>query len=520
MNRSALAVAETGLPQHDEDLRVLLVEDSPVDTILVEAMLAEAHGMAFGCKRASTLAQARSALAESTPTCVMVDLGLPDSDGLATLDRMLEAAPDVAIVVLTGLDDERVGQAAIVRGAQDYLVKGKIDAELLSRSLDYAIARKRSSLTLRESETRYRALVETAPDAIVVHSAGTIAYVNPTWVRLAGGTQAEEFIGRSMRDFLSPTETASASLGADTRRVQAPLMRLDRTTVEVEVVSTMVTWRGRPALQTILRDLSAQRQAEWALRESEARYRMLNAELDKRVRERTAELEQANMELEAFAYSVSHDLRAPLRSIDGFSQALLEDCADQLDTGGQDSLRRIRAAAQRMAQLIDDLLKLSRLTRADLHVTQVDLSELAASVSQELRASEPRRQSTIRIADGLVASGDPVLLRTVLENLLGNAWKFSAPKPATLIEVGSASIAGETAYYVRDNGVGFNLAYADKLFGPFQRLHSQSEFPGTGIGLASVRRIVRRHGGRIWAEAQPGQGATLWFSLGTSSEED
>jgi PAS domain S-box-containing protein len=237
-------------------------------------------------------------------------------------------------------------------------------------------------------------------------------------------------------------------------------------------------------------------------------------ELEARVAERTARLEEINAELEAFSYSVSHDLRAPLRSIDGFSQALLEDCASGLDALGQDYLRRIREAAQRMGELIDALLLLARVTRAELHRQTVDLSALAQAIAAELRQREPGRAVTFAIAEGLQASGDPRLLRIALENLLGNAWKFTATHAQARIEVGVLPQAdGGPVYFVRDDGVGFDMAYADKLFGAFQRLHRAREFAGAGIGLATVRRIIQRHGGRIWAEAAVERGATFYFTL-------
>ena len=243
------------------------------------------------------------------------------------------------------------------------------------------------------------------------------------------------------------------------------------------------------------------------------------AELEQRVAERTAELAAVNKELEAFAYSVSHDLRAPLRSMDGFSQALLEDYGDVLDETGRDYLRRVRNASQRMGQLIDDLLTLSRVTRREMHFTRVDLTALARSVARELREMEPERKVEVVIQDGLLARGDPRLMTIVLENLLNNAWKFTGKREEARIEFGSTLVDGGEAYYVRDNGAGFDMAYADKLFGAFQRLHRATEFPGTGVGLATVQRIIHRHGGRVWAEGAVGQGATFYFTLPSVSKE-
>jgi PAS domain S-box-containing protein len=244
-----------------------------------------------------------------------------------------------------------------------------------------------------------------------------------------------------------------------------------------------------------------------------AQLRAHAAELEARVADRTAELEEANRELEAFTYSVSHDLRAPLRSLDGFSLAVLEDCRDRLDDRSADYLRRIRNASQRMGQLIDDMLRLSRLGRAPLQREPVDLSGLAAAVCRELAQAHPGRAVEAIVAPGVTGRGDPRLLRIVLENLLGNAWKFTARHPAARIEFGAREEDGRTACFVRDDGAGFDMAYADRLFAPFQRLHSASAFEGTGVGLATVQRIVRRHGGRCWAEGAVEAGATFWFTL-------
>jgi PAS domain S-box-containing protein len=245
----------------------------------------------------------------------------------------------------------------------------------------------------------------------------------------------------------------------------------------------------------------------------EAEIIRLNQELEQRVRQRTAQLESANTELEAFAYSVSHDLRAPLRGIDGWSLALMEDYHDQLDAQARQYLEFVRTEAQRMGQLIDDMLQLSRVTRSDMQSGRVDLSALAQTVTTRLRAEQPGRQVELVIQPGLVATGDSRLIEIVLTNLFSNAWKFTGRRPTARIEFGRTEVEGRQAFFVHDNGVGFDMTFAQKLFGAFQRMHKLSEYPGTGIGLATVQRIVHRHGGRVWAEAQVDQGATFYFTL-------
>jgi len=257
-------------------------------------------------------------------------------------------------------------------------------------------------------------------------------------------------------------------------------------------------------------DISERKKAEQAIRESQ---QLLNAELEQRVRDRTAQLEASNRELEAFAYSVSHDLRAPLRRIDGWSLALLEDYGDRFDDRAHQYVERIRAEAQRLGALIDDLLQLSRVTRMEMQHDQVDLTSLACGVAARLRDVYPGRKIEFVIQPELGALGDGRLLEIALTNLLGNAAKFTGPRPQARIEFGRTEHQGEPVFYVRDNGVGFDMAYAGTLFGAFQRLHKPSQFPGTGIGLATVQRVIRRHGGTVWAEAQPDSGATFYFNL-------
>jgi signal transduction histidine kinase len=266
--------------------------------------------------------------------------------------------------------------------------------------------------------------------------------------------------------------------------------------------------RGLVQIRTAALELEIQER-----RHAEAEVRELNQTLELRVEERTAQLSAVNRELDAFAYSVSHDLRAPLRAIDGFSQALQEDCGAQLDGTARDYLQRVRKGCTRMGHLIEDLLQLSRLTRRELERREVDLSSLANEAAGELRAGAPQRVAIFTIAPGLRASGDQTLLRAVLDNLLGNAFKFTALRPEAHIEFGSLHQDGQPVFFVRDNGAGFDMQYADKLFGTFQRLHGTEAFEGTGIGLATVQRIITRHGGRIWAEAAVDQGATFYFTL-------
>ena len=255
------------------------------------------------------------------------------------------------------------------------------------------------------------------------------------------------------------------------------------------------------------------RDAVAALIESRNEVRRVNAELERRVTERTRQLEAANRELEAFAYAVSHDLRAPLRSMSGFSQILRENAPAGLDEKSQHYLQRIHDASLRMSSLIDDLLKLSRIGRSELTARPISLSQIAGEAAAAIRERHPTREVQLEITPGMVVSADPRLLRIALENLLSNAWKYTSHSPQANVSVGTQAGDSGPVYFVRDNGVGFDMKYADKLFVPFQRLHPEAEFPGSGIGLVTVQRIVARHGGRIWADAKPDEGATFYFTI-------
>jgi PAS domain S-box-containing protein len=335
---------------------------------------------------------------------------------------------------------------------------------------------------------------------------------NDAWLRLIG-LPRDRVVGRSIDElglWIDPAVRDGIYRRLRARepvRGEEVLMRLPSGAKVIGLMSAeRIELDGEPYSLWSFQDITARKRAE----EEVLR---LNAELERRVADRTAQLAAANTELEAFCYSVSHDLRAPLRAIDGFSQALLEDCLDRLDPDGQDCLKRVRAASQRMGELIDDLLTLSRVTRAEMRRSHVDLSSLAAKIVAQLRQLHPDRQVQFVLSPGLAADGDPNLLAVVLDNLLGNAWKYTSRRPHARIEF--AATAGEdgTTYFVRDDGAGFDPIYVGKLFQPFQRLHPPEEFDGHGIGLATVQRIVHRHGGRVWAEGAVGKGMSVYFTL-------
>ena len=375
----------------------------------------------------------------------------------------------------------------------------------------------------RRSEQRFRnSMRYSAIGKALLDARGNIVEINPSFATIVGRS-AGELAGQSLSGLLDnigsePLRTAQMNPVLDEQggvvRTTRTLRRRDGEMRHVQLTFAPVPNDPGSDIARLVQvdDVTERLRAETAVQ-------ALNRTLEARVAARTRELSEANRELESFAYSVSHDLRAPLRAIEGFSRILGERHASSLDATGQDYLERVRKATARMAELIDALLKLSRIGRSGLNLVDVDLSALAEEVGAGLADAEPQRTVELRVQPGMHVRGDRALLLTLLDNLMGNAWKFTGNTPSPLVEVGMETGAGSLpAYFVRDNGAGFDAGYADKLFRPFQRLHSQDEFPGHGIGLASVKRIIERHGGQIGATGSTGGGAKFWFRLGEPIE--
>lgn len=354
--------------------------------------------------------------------------------------------------------------------------------------------------TLTTADKAYRVLVEAMGEgALTLAADGTVLYANPQMGRILGATTTA-VTGTRFDHWATPEAAAFVTKALHDQRpvrVECDLVRVDATRIPVLLSASPIRQALPVRLGLVVTDQTATREARGLL--------------EQRVAERTRELRGANEEMEAFTYSVSHDLRSPLRTIDAFTESVLERASR--GEAAEDDVARVRAATQRMRDLIDDILTLSRIGRASLHCVDVDITTRALEMLGALQAREPARDATFRVRPGLHANADAVLLDTALANLIENAWKYTSRRKGATIEVGRERTLRGDAFFVRDNGAGFDPTFAGKLFQPFQRLHSAAEFPGTGVGLASVKRVIARHGGEVWAEGAVDQGATFYFTI-------
>jgi PAS domain S-box-containing protein len=425
--------------------------------------------------------------------------------------------PDLAIVVTvantvdTILAPWRRNAVFIGSGVAGALV---VLLALLWLTLRQIERRSADARRLLEAEEQYRTLVEHAPIGIAQHANGIVEYANPEFARIYGAVAPGELLGRQVIELVHPDDRerlrARLARANEADVSGAPFVfcirRNDGTEVLVESHAVSTLQGDRWVEQVLVRDVTEARRAAEQVRQ-------LNETLEEKVRTRTAELEAANEELESFSYSVSHDLQAPLRAIAGYSGIVRTEHAALVPGEARALIGRIEAAAKRMSELIEDLLSLARVSRQEIRKTRVDLSRLAREIGGDLAEAHPGRAVDLRITPGLHAYADPLLLRIVLQNLLANAWKYTSKRAQARVEFGVEMRDGERVYYVRDNGAGFDMQHSAGLFKPFQRLHTDREYEGTGIGLATVERIIRRHSGRIWADAAPDGGATFSFVL-------
>lgn len=521
--RSALALAESdarpqaqepAVPGAADAAHILVVEDNPD----MNAFLADALGRHYWITRAYDGREGLQKALAHPPDLILSDVMMPGMSG----DRMVEALrrhpqlDDVPVVMLTAKADEELRIRLLRQQVQDYLPKPFSVDEVLARVGGLLAERQRNRSRLRRSEERFRATFEQAAVGIAhVAPDGSWLRVNRTLCEIVGYSH-EELLERRFQDITHPDDVA-----ADLAQVQRLLAGEDS---HYSIEKRYLHKDGRPiwvrVTVALVRDETGQ--PEYFIpvvedirmrREAEAEVLRLNTNLERLVDERTAELRAANRELDTFAYAVSHDLRAPLRAMSGFSQALAEDFGDQFPADALPYLEQINLSSRRMGELIDGLLALSRSTRAELQQNDIDLSRMARDILADLARAEPQRLVATDVQPGMNARGDVRMIDAVMRNLLGNAWKYTLHTPQPAIRIYAERREGTDYVCVDDNGAGFDMAHADKLFQPFQRLHRQDEFPGTGIGLATVQRIVQRHGGEMRAAGRPGQGATFCFSL-------
>jgi PAS domain S-box-containing protein len=434
------------------------------------------------------------------------ELGLQRTVESAFRGEQTETPPYEYDPVLSGLG----GRKRWVRGFF-YPIRTEEDLQETVLVLQDVTDEKLSQEELQSAKERFQLIINTALDAVVtIQSDGTITSWDGRAAQIFGWTR-DEILGQKLQDTVLPPEQAPRFFKAKAgqmlnRRVELEAVDKSGRMFPVEAAISLAKQGTETFLSTFIRDISGRKEAEQELQR-------LNARLEERVTERTQELIQANRELEAFSYSVAHDLRSPLRRLAAISSIFEEDYSEKIDKAGHKQLEEMRSFVKDMTQLIEDHLHFARFSRTELHVEKLDFSALAWSVVREVQAQYPALQVKVRVLPTLRVKADPQLLHVILENLLDNAAKFTQDSPTPLVEVGTALDGNSRLFYVRDNGVGFDPKFTEKLFQPFQRLHRDNQYAGTGVGLANVKRLVERHGGRIWAESAEGKGASFYFTL-------
>lgn len=488
--------------------RILVVEDEAIVALNLQQRL-ELLGYDVPAIAASGQ-ESLDLINDLLPDLVLMDIHIQGHmDGIEVASRLRQSHP-VPVIYLTAYAEDATLERARQTQPYGYLLKPFSERELHA-TIQMAFERHKLELELVDKQQ----LLQQALDAA---SMGVLD-MDMTTLGITASTRTSELLGwptqqpLTVADLLSRVDTSDRD--AIATKLQESLTALHAFSEEFRVLAEDASprWLKLDAGHSARRRLTGVVQDISERKNTEIRLKLLNDGLENLVTERTSELHLSLKELEAFSFSVAHDLRSPIRAIVGFSQELLRAHPGELGADGLELVDRIAVAGLRMGALIDALLNMSRLTQATMRLNAVNLSDIAGELSAQLMSAEPDRIAHIRVAPGMTALADLVLVRSVIDNLLRNAWKFSARSPITRIDVGTEDQLGETVFFVRDNGCGFDMAFANRLFGPFQRLHREEEYTGTGIGLTIVQRIVMRHGGRVWAVATPGEGATFFFTL-------
>jgi len=519
--------AEKALQESEEKLRAILtgigdyitIQDKDLDIIWVNQPTMDLYGDIIGKKCYKVYHE----LEENCSNCASEKVFNEGKTVVWEGGPYRESRPKYSLVTSSPVRDIEGNVVAMVEVTKDITERKEMEQQLKNYAENLEKLVEERTLELRESEERYRGLYDSSIDGIAsTKMDGNIIECNQAFSDMFGYSKEEikkmnylEFIPGKWRDIVARIINEQILPRGFSDVLEIEGCKKDGiifpASARLWVINDI---NGNSiGMWALIRDITERKKLEGKLKSYTEKLKRLDEERAEELKRKTVQLEALNKELESFSYSVSHDLRAPLRSIDGFSKALLDDYAEILDDEGKHYLNRVRKATQRMAELIDELLALSRVTRSEMRREKIDLSEIAQEISLELQESQPKRLVDFIIEPGLVADGDSRLLRAVLENLLINAWKFTGKKHKAQIEFGVTWKGVNRVFFVQDNGAGFNMEYSNKLFGAFQRLHSPDEFPGIGVGLATVKRIINRHGGRVWAEGEVDKGATFYFTL-------
>ena len=519
---------------------ILVVDDTPTSLLLLTHILAD-HG--YRVRPASNGLLALRSVMAKVPDLILLDVKMPDLDGFEVCRRLKsdERSRHIPVLFISALGESSEKVKGFEVGGLDYISKPfeteevlarikihlrlgelteRLDQKVRERTVELTNAniklqqeineRKQAEEALQEKTNELDSYFTSALDLLcIADTNGYFRKLNPEWEKTLGYS-IEELQRCQFLDFVHPDDMENTIRTISSLTEQKAVLGFTNRYRHKDGTYRWIEWRSYPIgnlIYATARDITERKQAEDEIR-------LFNVELEQRVHARTAQLELTNKELESFAYSISHDLRTPLRAIEGYSHILLEDFGQNLDEEGQQYLIRIRANVKHMANLIDDLLRLSRVTRGELDIDSVDLSLLAGEVVNDLKGKQPGRKVNVIIPAGLIVRADENLMRIVLFDLIGNAWKYTGKCMDACIEMGMTSMDGKQVYYVKDNGIGFDMAFVGQLFKPFQRLHSVKDFEGTGIGLAMVQRIIQRHGGQIWAQSEVEKGTTFYFTLG------